>query len=284
MNKTSTDPTLLIVDDNKDIVSLLETILDHLAIQILTAYNGGDALKILEDQSVDLVLLDVMLPEMDGFQICRKIKAHESISEIPVIFLTAKTEKEDITKGFQVGGTDYITKPFNKEELIARINNHLETSLAKKRIAEQNEALRELIALRDKVYSVISHDLRSFMSNLKMLGNAMDTKIKEIQDEDIVEMMGMMENNIEEASHFLDTLLDWTGWKSGRLTVNPVEFSPKELVEECISLFQSNANQKDIEVNFQESENLPEIYGDPNIFKISLLYCRTKLKGCRFSK
>lgn len=118
--------TLLIVDDAPDNITLLKSILEE-DYNIKAAINGLTALKILKNQAPpDLILLDVVMPEMDGYEVCEQIKADEKISEIPIIFVTGNTSVEEVTKGFEVGGVDYVTKPYNPKELQARIKTHLE--------------------------------------------------------------------------------------------------------------------------------------------------------------
>ncbi|MFN8240604.1 MAG: response regulator [Bacteroidales bacterium] len=122
---------ILIVDDNIENLRVVSTFLKEQDYQIALATDGKSALSILESNRIDLILLDIMMPEMDGYEVCNIIRKNERISNIPVIFLTARTETEDIVKGFQTGGVDYITKPFKKEELLARVKNHITIKLAK---------------------------------------------------------------------------------------------------------------------------------------------------------
>ena len=106
-------------------VMLLEGILAR-DYEIVTAANGADALEICTNDCIDLVLLDIIMPDMDGYEVCERIKANLNTKHIPVIFLTAKTETKDIVQGFDAGGVDYVTKPFNKVELLARVKTHIE--------------------------------------------------------------------------------------------------------------------------------------------------------------
>jgi two-component system, sensor histidine kinase and response regulator len=120
------DVNILVVDDNLENLKVVCSLLKEKKYQIALAENGERALKILEEIKIDLILLDIMMPEMDGFEVCRLIKKNPETENIPIIFLTAKSETGEIVKGFQAGGVDYITKPFVKEELFARVNNHIQ--------------------------------------------------------------------------------------------------------------------------------------------------------------
>jgi two-component system, sensor histidine kinase and response regulator len=123
--------SILVVDDNQENLRVVSNFLREKNYRIALATSGENALQILEQNKIDLILLDVMMPEMDGFTVCRNIKAKETLKDIPVIFLTARNDTNDIVKGFQAGGVDYITKPFRKEELFVRVINHLQLKIAR---------------------------------------------------------------------------------------------------------------------------------------------------------
>jgi DNA-binding response OmpR family regulator len=132
MNKQQLD--ILIVDDNPENLSVLGNILGKKNHNLIFAQNGVVALKIVKNRKPSLILLDIMMPNMDGFEVCRQLKQDAILAEIPVIFLTAKTETEDVVAGLKLGAVDYVTKPFNQEELLARVNTHLELKMAKEEL------------------------------------------------------------------------------------------------------------------------------------------------------
>ena len=132
---------ILIVDDTPANIQILSGILKEKGYQLSIATNGKQALQVLEKVQPDLILLDVMMPELDGIETCRQIKKSETLRNIPIIFLTAKTETADIVSGFEVGAVDYVGKPFNPHELLARINTHLSMDQLRRSLAEKNEEL-----------------------------------------------------------------------------------------------------------------------------------------------
>lgn len=142
-NEDMNMPSVLIVDDVPKNLQVLGNILSKKGYKIAAAVNGQQALGIINSAPPDIILLDVMMPEPDGFEVCKKLKASEKTKEIPVIFLTAKTETEDIVKGFELGAVDYVTKPFNKTELLVRVHNHLDLKNARDTQAELTASLRE---------------------------------------------------------------------------------------------------------------------------------------------
>jgi adenylate cyclase len=132
---------ILIVDDTPANIQALAGPLKEKGYQVSVATNGRQALEVLERVHPDLILLDVMMPEMDGFETCRRLKASETWRQIPIIFLTAKTETADIVKGFELGAVDYVAKPFNAHELLARVNTHLTIDELRRSLAAKNAEL-----------------------------------------------------------------------------------------------------------------------------------------------
>ena len=132
---------ILVVDDTPANIQALAAILKERGYQISVATNGRQALDVLERVQPDLILLDVMMPEMDGFETCRRLKASEQWRQIPIIFLTAKTETADLVQGFELGAVDYVAKPFNAHELLARVNTHLTIDELRRSLAGKNAEL-----------------------------------------------------------------------------------------------------------------------------------------------
>lgn len=141
---------VLVVDDTPQNIKLLANILSSESYQVGFAQNGKDALKIANSSPFHIILLDIMMPEMDGFEVCKQLKAKEKTRDIPIIFLTAKTDQESIVKGFELGGADYISKPFNYSELLVRVKTHLQSSLYKQKLLQMNNQLMEEIESRQE--------------------------------------------------------------------------------------------------------------------------------------
>jgi DNA-binding response OmpR family regulator len=131
--------SVLIVDDNQENLKVISNFLKEKEYRIALADCGENAIKVLESNKIDLILLDIMMPGMDGFEVCKIIKDRPDTKSIPVIFLSALTDTDDIIKGFQLGGVDYITKPFNKEELYARVNTHIQLKMARDYLVQCEE-------------------------------------------------------------------------------------------------------------------------------------------------
>ena len=147
---TTHSNTILIVDDNPDILKMLSQALVLAGYAVRTAYDGPSALTEAQQQPVDLILLDIAMPEMDGFAVCRQLKRTEATQDIPIIFMTAMSDVVDEVKGFQLGAVDYITKPFQFETVKARIHTHLTLQHLQNRLAQKNRRLQQEIAEREK--------------------------------------------------------------------------------------------------------------------------------------
>ncbi len=129
---------ILVVDDNKLSLHSVSSYLKSQGYELTQAENGEEALQLIESTTIDLILLDIMMPGMDGFEVCGRLKQYPATKDIPIIFLSAKIDTDDIVTGFKAGGVDYITKPFNKEELLARIRNHVELKLMRDMLKSHN--------------------------------------------------------------------------------------------------------------------------------------------------
>jgi CheY-like chemotaxis protein len=140
------DPVILVVDDIPTNIQLLANILDTQGYQVCEANNGTQALELVEEVAPDLILLDIEMPGMDGYEVCHRLKAQPNTCEIPIIFLTARTNSDDIVKGFKAGAVDYVLKPFNTEELLARVHTHVSLKRSRDREHKLIEALRESLA------------------------------------------------------------------------------------------------------------------------------------------
>ncbi len=153
MSEDNKETRILIVDDTQKNIQVLGTMLQEEAYQINVAQNGLQALQVVEKVKPDLILLDIMMPEMDGYETCERLKSDPETKDIPVIFLTAKTETDDIVKGFNLGAVDYVTKPFNHAELMSRVTTHLELKAAREKLAQLAQKLSKYLS--PQVYASI---------------------------------------------------------------------------------------------------------------------------------
>ena len=192
--------TILVVDDTQSNIDVLIELLD--AYDIIVATDGATAIEILnEDKDIDLILLDIMMPEMDGFEVCEILKNNNETKDIPIIFLTAKTDVDSIQKGFDIGGVDYITKPFRPVELISRIKTHLKIVQHEKKAIEHNK----YIALAELIHN-IAHQWRQPLSVISTTagGMQMEKEMGILKDDDFYNFCESITRNTEYLSSTIE--------------------------------------------------------------------------------
>jgi two-component system, sensor histidine kinase and response regulator len=201
--RMSKAPRVLIVDDVPENLSILHHILSEDEYSFSVATDGAETLEILKKQIPDLILLDIMLPDIDGYEICRRIKADPATEDIPVIFLSGKTQPEDKIRGFLVGGVDYITKPYDAFEIQARVKAHVSLKQAQDELREANEAKR-------KMFSIIAHDLMGPMSGLSSFLELMENESNELSADKLRSYASDAVDSVRNVSRLLENLLTWS--------------------------------------------------------------------------
>ncbi len=246
------DYTILAVDDIATNIMLLKAVLSRTKYKIVTASGGYEALEKVAAVNPDLILLDIMMPDLDGYEVLKQLKANPAHEDIPVIFLTALHNPEDIVKGFKYGASDYVSKPFNHEELITRVAHHIYLAAAQRTILQQRDELQATVEARDKMYSVIAHDLRSPIGTLKMVFNMLSISITPDQvSEESFEMISMGNNITESTFMLLDNLLKWTKSQIGRMNTVFQEVDISEVVLFASKMSDLVAQVKNVEVEYE---------------------------------
>ena len=259
---------ILVVDDVQSNVLLLKALLGREGFGIVIAMNGTEALQKVKSEHPDLILLDVMMPDMDGFEVAGRLKVEPEQAEIPIIFLTALNDSASVVKGFQLGANDFISKPFRREELLIRVEHQLSLVDARRIILRQTEELRKTIAGRDKLYSVIAHDLRSPMASIKMLCNTIMMSIdRQTVPADVFEMLEMTNKTAEEVFSLLDNLLKWTKSQLGKLSNVPQPIDMVGLVDGVIEVFKPIAGSKSISLKLDSAVESVHVTVDIEMIK-----------------
>lgn len=265
------DYTVLIVDDVVSNVLLLKTLLKNEKYNVLTANNGRVCIDVCKEHHPDLILLDVMMPDLNGYDTATILKKDENLKDIPIIFLTALNSPADLVRGFQVGANDFLTKPFNKEELLMRVSHQISLVAAKRIIEKQNEELRHTIANRDKMYSVIAHDLRSPMASIRMvLGLVVQSVSPEVIGPEIYSLIDQANKESEETHDLLDNLLKWTKSQTGRLTVAYQDFEVCDVIIGVVDIFKMVAETKKITLNYTQGEKRHKVHADKDMLNTVL--------------
>ena len=262
------DYKILIVDDVVSNVLLLKILLTNEKFQVCTANCGNMCIEQAKKEKPDLILLDVMMPDINGFDTAVILKKDPETQDIPIIFLTALNNPSDLVHGFQVGANDFLTKPFNKEELVMRVMHQIQLVAAKRIIVRQNDELRRTINNRDKMYSVIAHDLRSPMASIRMVLNlAVNVVSPDTVGPEIFELLDKANRESEETHDLLDNLLKWTKSQTGRLNVVYQDFDLDEVVPGVVDIFTMIAEMKKITLQYIPSEEKITVNADNDMVK-----------------
>ncbi len=273
---------ILLVDDVPKNLQVLAAILYQEGYEIAMADRGKAALEMMENIVPDMILLDIMMPEMDGFEVCRRIKENPKFQDIPIIFLTARHETETIIKGFEAGASDYLTKPFNALELISRVRTHLQLRQRTYMLLELNSNLEEKVKERtaqlEAAYEKLSKLDTAKSYFLGLLSHELNTPLNEIkgfsiilnsivEDSDAKEFIGYIRESSERLIKFAEMSLLITSLKSNKYQMQDVETDIHYLIDETIFNFNDIANQKNIVLQKQYGECKNIINVDPSLIK-----------------
>ena len=259
---------ILIVDDVVSNVLLLKILLTNEKFQVCTANNGTTCIEQAKKEHPDLILLDVMMPDISGFDTAVILKKDDETKDIPIIFLTALNTPADLVHGFKVGASDFLTKPFNKEELVMRVMQQISLVAAKRIIEQQNAELRATLSNRDKMYSVIAHDLRSPMASIRMVLNLVVASTSpELVGPELYELLDKANKESEDVHDLLDNLLKWTKSQTGRLNVVIQDLDLNDIIPGVVEIFEMIAQTKRIKLDLQMGDTPLVVTADNDMLK-----------------
>jgi two-component system sensor histidine kinase/response regulator len=239
---------ILIVDDDTANLEILFEYLERAELHVLTSQSGENALQQTEHARPDLILMDVVMPDLDGFETCHRLKSHEATREIPVIFMTALTDTAAKIKGFKVGGVDYITKPFQLEEVLARVNTHLTLRRQQQQLQEQTEQLKQLNAEKDHFLSMLAEDLRSPFSTIRHLIGVVAEDLEGSGQDELSNVMRVLQKSSENLYTLLENLLAWSRIQLGVTKYHPYLLDLHKIIVQHIASLTPWAEQKQIKI------------------------------------
>ncbi|MCK5294947.1 MAG: hybrid sensor histidine kinase/response regulator [Arcobacteraceae bacterium] len=271
--------TILIIDDTHSNITILLNILKKY--DLITAIDGKTALEIVNNERIDLILLDIIMPKMDGYEVCKILKSNPKTSKIPIIFLTSKSTQDDVTYGFNLGAIDYIIKPFNQAELTARVKTHLELKkyqdILEERIKEEidkNRIKDQILYQTSKQSEIgellmhIAHQWKqplSELASLNMYNTAMIKTVGSISNDTLLESFKKNENILEFMSDTIQTFQNY-------YNPNQIEsdFSIIDAINDAINLIDATYNYYKIKIFIKENEN-PIIHENKNEYSQIIL-------------
>lgn len=258
--------TILLVDD--ELVNR-QVLLNHLSMQeyqLIEAENGRQAIEAVEKQGpIDLILLDIMMPGMSGYQVCEQIRGHFSVQDLPILFLTAKNQVVDLVHGFEVGANDYLSKPVSKAELLARVDTHLSlldiNRNLEQKVNERTVELKQATDAKSDFLAKMSHEIRTPMNAVIGLSRlVLKSELPGHQCRHVEQILDAGESLLG----LINDILDFSKIEAGKLIIEHIEFSLFEVLRKTINLSMLNAHIKGIELVTEVAPNVPEkLIGDP---------------------
>ena len=232
-------PNVIVVDDTPANLQLLTGMLKERGYKVRPVPSGKLALQAAKNDPPDLILLDIMMPEMDGYEVCERLKADDKLKEISVIFISALNETMDKVRAFGVGGVDYVTKPFQFEEVAARVSTHLELQRQRRKLRENYERMRRLEELRDNLVHMIVHDLRSPLTGISgFLDLALELG-KETLTEDGLEYLRTAKRSTTAVIGMVSAVLDVSKMEAGEMKLHLAECDLVRIAADLMSDMQS---------------------------------------------
>ncbi|MDA3953100.1 MAG: hybrid sensor histidine kinase/response regulator [Bacteroidales bacterium] len=276
---------ILIVDDNPKNIQVLANSLSCDIYEIEYTTKGPDAIDWIKKDNFTLILLDVMMPEMDGFTVCKKIKEMPDKNEIPIIFITARNDIESISRAFEIGGIDYITKPFNKKELCARVKTHVVLRKAQLKLNEVNKWLEEEVAERTlqlkkanqelellddaktEFLNLLSHEIRTPLNGIKGFLGLLKEKI---QSEKLLVYLRYLQESSDRLEKFSQMALIITSLKSKHRKLIPSKISLNDLIDGIINELLKVNSDKLVNISRDYKNKDLSIEGDSELLQLSI--------------
>ncbi|MBA3006755.1 MAG: response regulator [Proteobacteria bacterium] len=265
----SVQHTVLLIDDNLSTRTPLVSVLEQADYEVVLGYCAEEAMKLLRTLTPDIILLDVMMPGMNGFSFCRKLKKDPKYQDIPVIFLTSLSQQTDIVKGFDAGGQDYIIKPFNQQELLARVRTHIhlhDTLLENKRLSrlalDANRSKSEFLAS-------MSHEIRTPLNSIIGMAEVLAETALSVEQHEYVRIFRSAGENLLE---IINDILDLSKIEAGQTELESIDFDLPTLLDSVTSLVSLRADEQETLIHTHIDSDVPfYLQGDPTRLRQILL-------------
>lgn len=279
------EKTVLVVDDIAPNRNLLRETLEPKGYEVLLANNGAMALKVVGRARPDVILMDVNMPDMDGYEACRQLKTDPDLASIPVIFITANDDPESLIKGFEVGGVDYIAKPFKEKEVLMRVETHVKIHSLTQALSEKNAELESEVKLRkaaeekaneaneakSRFLSFISHEMRSPLNAIIGFSEELSDSLT---DESLAENREDAMSIHRSGEHLLgliNNLLDLSRIEAGKMPLHLEDFSPVKLVEDLVRDVEPLVKKRENTLVVNANGGIDSMHADPTKLKQVLL-------------
>ncbi|HEU5079892.1 MAG TPA: hybrid sensor histidine kinase/response regulator [Opitutaceae bacterium] len=241
----------MVVDDDRLNIRILAGLLQTEGYVIAEANSGEQALEVYEGFRPDLVLLDVVMPGIDGFETCRELRNRYGVNAAPVIFITAKNDSEDVVEGLASGGVDYLPKPFRRKEALARIRTHLQNRILIEQQKLLVEQLKQANDAKNKLVGMAAHDLRNPLASIRGLAEFLTDGTVGPMSPDQLDLVKMIHSESQSMLNLVNELLDVSTIAAGELKINRESCDLAELLEKSVYLSNINAARKSTRISLQ---------------------------------
>lgn len=260
---------ILVVDDIAPNIRLVAGLLGPEGYEISFANSGKKALEqVLDnDNDFDLILLDIMMPDMDGIAVCKAIKEHPDKRDIPIIFLTGKTDEVSIMTAFETGGVDYLQKPVNPVELIARVKTHLELKKARDMISQTNRELKEALELKNQFLGLAAHDLRNPLSAVQGYLRLLEMDAETSLSTEATQFMGSIQNMTQNMLEMINTFLEKAALELGQVELQFQSIDLIAALQPVFQLYREQAQHK--KQRFQLHLSAPELWLEADPYRLN---------------
>jgi signal transduction histidine kinase len=258
---------ILIIDDEPDILENLEAMLTRKGFHVSASSGGEEGLALFHQEQPDLVLLDVMMPEIDGIEVCSKIKKNPDTNHIPILLLTALNQVEDKVRGLGAGADDFVVKPFDEAELEARIRAFLRAKELHDQLDQSNRKQKELERLKDSLIDMIVHDLKSPLTSVKggisMILECLKRKVD--FDDTHTKIMENADYGCERILNLIQSLLDISKMEDNQLPVRKTNVNLKELIRHAIAVNAAAYQKEGVKIDVEVKDNVPSLPLDEDL-------------------
>ena len=268
------EPKILIVEDNRENIDLLVYFLRPQGYNLITATNGAKGLELVKKERPDIILLDIMLPKMDGFEVCERLKKDDSTKYIPIIMITALKDLKDKLRALQVGADDFITKPFENVELLARVKSllrikeyHDELERTNRELANKNESLLRMDQFKEELINLIVHDMKNplfvIQGNLQM----MSMSLNNLSPDYIKKYTQRIERSSQQLLRMVVNLLDISRIEEGTMVLKKDMVDFNKIVEEIVQRVKEYPENAQKEIKLDLDRNISDMIFDKSVIE-----------------
>ncbi len=262
---------ILIVDDTSANLRVLSRLLTDAGYKVRPVPSGRLALEAVRAAQPDLIFLDIRMPEMDGYEVCAKLKEDELTEDIPVIFISALNDLEDKVRGFGTGAVDFISKPFQEGEVLARLETHLTICNQRRQIAKQLKGLQDLEALRENLTQMIVHDLNNPLHGILGFIQLLRIELDGVENEKIARYAASIEGIVRTTADMIRAILDVGKIESGEMQVFPEEVLIGATLRSVSGEIEPLLQEKELRLEIAEADENQTLSADPDLFRRILI-------------